>query len=45
MVAKMTGIVRKYGLNDVRRFERLERKMGVETVKVTGKHYTAVNDD
>ena len=45
MVAKMTGIVKEYGLNDVRRFERLERKMGVETVKVTGKHYTAVNDD
>ena len=41
MVAKMTGIVKEYGLNDVRRFERLERKMGVKTVKVTGKHYTA----
>lgn len=45
MVAKMVDIVREYGLNDISRFKRLERKMGVETVKVEGKHYTAVNDD
>ena len=45
MVAKMVDIVKEYGLNDASRFKRLERKMGVETVKVEGKHYTAVNDD
>ena len=45
MVAKMTEIVREYGLNDVGRFQKLERKMGVDTVKVEGKNYTAVNDD
>lgn len=45
MVTKMTDIVKEYGLNDIRRFERLQRKMGVETVKVEGKRYTVVNDD
>jgi DNA modification methylase len=41
----MVEIVKKYGLNNTNRFKRLERKMGVETVKIEGKHYTAVNDD
>lgn len=45
MVEKMTEIVKTYGLNNVSRFKRLERKMGVKTVKVEGKLYTAVNDD
>ena len=45
MVAKMTEIVRTYGLNNVSRFKRLERKMGVETVEVKGNLYTAINDD
>lgn len=45
MVTKMTEIVKKYGLNDADKSERLKRKMGVETVKVEGKYYTAVNDD
>ncbi len=45
MVAKMIGIVKKYGLNTESKFKRLERKMGVETVKVEGEFYTAVNDD
>lgn len=45
MVDKMTEIVKTYGLNNVSRFKRLERKMGVETAKVEGKLYTAVNDD
>lgn len=30
MVAKMIGIVKKYGLNSANKAERLERKMGVE---------------
>jgi len=45
MVAKMIEIVKTYGLNNASRFKRLERKMGVETVKVEGQLYTAVNDD
>ena len=45
MVKKMTDIVKKYGLSPASKIKRLERKMGVETVKVKGKHYTAVNDD
>lgn len=45
MVAKMVAIVKKYGLNTDSKFKRLERKMGVETVKVEGEYYTAVNDD
>ena len=45
LVKKMTDIVKKYGLSPASKIKRLERKMGVETVKVQGKHYTAVNDD
>lgn len=45
MVKKMTDIVKKYGLSPASKIKRLERKMGVGTVKVQGKHYTAVNDD
>lgn len=45
MVQKMTEIVKKYGLNSASKTKRLERKMGVETVKVEGKYYTAVHDD
>ena len=45
MVGKMVDIVKNYGLSDKNRFETLKRKMGVKTVKVEGKHYTAVHDD
>jgi DNA modification methylase len=45
MVGKMVEIVKKYGLNNANLENRLERKMGVDTVKVEGKYYTAVNDD
>ncbi len=45
MVGKMVEIVKKYGLNGRNKEERLKRKMGVERVKVEGKHYTAVHDD
>lgn len=45
MVQKMIDIVRKYGLSGAGAAEIMRRKMGVETVKVEGKHYTAVNDD
>lgn len=45
MVDKMIEIVKKYGLSPSSKIKRLERKMGVETMKVTGNYYTAVNDD
>lgn len=45
MVSKMIEIIRKYGLSTNAKTERLERKIGVETVKVEGEHYTAVLDD
>lgn len=45
MVEKMIQIVKRYGLNSKNKTERLKRKMGVETVRVEGKRYVAVNDD
>lgn len=45
MVEKMIEIVKKYGLSAAGKEERLKRKMGVETVRVEGKNYTAVHDD
>lgn len=45
MVGKMVEIVKKYGLSAAGKEKGLQRKMGVETVKVKGKRYTAVHDD
>lgn len=45
MVEKMIEIVKKYGLSAAGKETALKRKMGVKTVKIQGKHYTAVNDD
>lgn len=45
MVKKMTDIVRMYGLGGNGMVYAMKRKMGVETVKVEGKNWTAVNDD
>lgn len=45
MVDKMTQIVKKYGLSGAGKEMALKRKMGVETVRVEGKKYTAVHDD
>ncbi len=45
MVDKMVEIVKKYGLSGTGKQYYLQRKMGVETVKVQGNRYTAVNDD
>ena len=45
MVEKMVEIVKQYGLSSAGMGKQLGRKMGVETVKVEGKHYTAVYDD
>lgn len=45
MVQKMIDIVKEYGLNNANIKSGLNRKMGVETVRVEGKRYTAVHDD
>jgi DNA modification methylase len=45
MIGRMIEIVKKYGLNSGNKTERLRRKMGVETVKIEGSRYVAVNDD
>lgn len=45
MVEKMIAIVRKYGLSGAKKEYALQRKMGVETVRITGNRFTAVNDD
>lgn len=45
MVQKMVEILKKYGLNGTGKIEKMQRKMGVETVNVEGKRYTAVHDD
>lgn len=45
MVEKMVEIVKKYGLNQSNKEQRLIRKIGVEKVKVEGKYYTVVNND
>lgn len=45
MVGKMIEIVKKYGLNPAAKIHRLERKMGVETVRIEGKTFEAVYDD
>jgi len=45
MVEKMIEIVKKYGLFGTKKEYALQRKMGVETVRLTGNRFTAVNDD
>jgi len=45
MVGKMVEIVQQYGLSTASKGNQLMRKMGVETVKVEGKHYTVVHAD
>lgn len=45
MVAKMVGIIRKFGLSNSGKDKFLKRKSEVEPVKVTAKHYTCVYDD
>jgi len=45
MVAQMTEIVRKYGLQNKKRFDEMRRTIGVERVEVTGTNYRAINND
>lgn len=44
-VARMTEIVKKYGLNDITRYKRLERAMGHDVKVKKGKHYQIANAD
>lgn len=45
MTAKMTAIIKKYGLSRTNIVEKLARSIGVERVEVKGEHFTAVNND
>ncbi|WP_294080761.1 DNA methyltransferase, partial [Proteiniphilum sp. UBA5384] len=45
MVEKMIQIVKKYGLSNTSMIDKLARSIGVERVKVEGKHFTLVNND
>lgn len=41
----MREIVKKYGLNEAAQAEKMARSIGVETVKVEGKRFTAIHGD
>lgn len=45
MVARMTQIIRKYGLSHAAMAQHLTRAMGVERVEVSGDGYRLVNND
>lgn len=45
MVAKMTEIIREYGLSHAAMAQHLTRKLGVDRVEVTGPGYRLVNND
>ena len=45
LVAKMTAIIRDYGLNDTAMTEMLTRAMGVERIEVAGEGYRCINND
>ena len=45
MVAKMTEIIKEFGLSQAAMAQTLTRKMGVERVEVSGDLYSLVNED
>lgn len=45
MVAKMTEIIREFGLSQAGMVHSLTRKLGVERVEVNGERFTCVNND
>jgi hypothetical protein len=45
MVETMTEIVKKYGLSNTSKAEKLARNIGVDRVEVKGNYFTAVNND
>ncbi len=44
-VAKMTEIIREYGLSNAAMAETLTRAMGVERIEVTGRDFHVINND
>ena len=42
---RMREIVQKYGLNEAAQAERMARSIGVDTVRVDGKRFTAIHGD
>lgn len=44
-VAKMTEIIREYGLSNAAMAQHLQRALGVERIEVRGRDYTIVNND
>ncbi len=45
LTEKMTEIIKKNGLSNLSTIDKMARSIGVDRVKVEGKHYTAVNND
>ncbi len=45
MMAKMSEIIKRYGLSVTSAVDKLARSMGVERVRIDGNHYTAINND
>jgi DNA modification methylase len=45
LTAKMTEIIKKYGLSGMNMKEKLARSMGVKRVEIKGKHFTAILND
>lgn len=45
LIAKMTEIIKKYGLSHAEMAKHLARKMGVERIEIQGKSFTLVNND
>lgn len=44
-VAKMTEIIKEYGLSNAAMAESLQRAMGVERIEVTGRDFRIINND
>jgi len=44
-VARMTEIIKEYGLSTAAMAETLKRSMGVERIEVTGRNFRAINND
>jgi DNA modification methylase len=45
MVANMSEVIRKHGLNDLEMFDILARTIGVERLEVSGERYSVANND
>lgn len=45
MIARMTAIIREYGLSGASQLETLSRSIGCERREVRGEHFRAVRND